>query len=335
MADLLGLAKPDARVAVIDFVGSFCPITLEHVMCLVEAQNILGGERAPAVAAPEFKPYDAVIAHIRVNSDESTAAKLHEKNELAITSKDRRDLCKLATSAHDLWIKVSQRSPEDWIAELQRRFPQQQYTIWRLNGADDVVRHQKWRNASASTPFITMDRPGHTQEVLNAIHSGHVAPHHFLVGRQLPDISSSAARRALAQADAAEIGRLLHPDVAKWCRQHSPWARALPSTRAVPAATAAVEPVARTESHTYSEPPSAPDSWTKDGVSAFLHEIGLRTHRTASIPSFVSCPAQCCAVCLLPSNPCTAQCYAVCRLQRSWWRCFAIIRSTGRCSLTW
>ena len=40
---------------------------------------------------------------------------------------------------------------------------------------------------------------------------------------ELPDISSSAAREALARGDRARAAALLHPAVLAWCEEHGPW----------------------------------------------------------------------------------------------------------------
>ena len=47
----------------------------------------------------------------------------------------------------------------------------------------------------------------------------------FIMGPELPDISSSAARAALCRGDDAAAAALLHPAVLAWCQRHGPWKR--------------------------------------------------------------------------------------------------------------
>merc|ERR1711908_152569 len=83
-----------------------------------------------------------------------------------------------------------------------------------MNGADDVEKYGKWRNAGPRNRMITMGRPGFTESVKRGAQSVRVAAEDFILGPELPDISSTAARDACAHADIDTALQLLHPAVA-------------------------------------------------------------------------------------------------------------------------
>ena len=281
----LASLPPSASVAVVQFVGSFCPITLGHVQCLQEAKKMLMEPNAFEMRR------SAVIATIHVNSDAHVSEKLRGQGEPSLSASNRRHLCRLATDEHASWIRVVNEG-EDFLKELKARYRQLQFTVWKLNGADDVVKYQKWQSAGPQTPHITMGRPGVPMHQLQA----HVGPH-FKVGPELPDISSSVARSALAQGDYDQVQSLLHPRVDHWCKKMGPWQPAAtpgPAPRPVQTTVASPhtteqQPRARQRVPAVAVPSPAAlavtegagganpvvKAWTTDGVSAFLCEIGL------------------------------------------------------------
>merc|ERR1719226_349513 len=89
-----------------------------------------------------------------------------------------------------------------------------------MNGADDVAKYRKWVGAGPKHRMITMGRPGFTERVRAGIASAGVAPQHCVLGPELPDISSTAARDASAAGDAKQ---LLHPAVAEYLLQRDGW----------------------------------------------------------------------------------------------------------------
>merc|ERR1719220_3234213 len=91
-----------------------------------------------------------------------------------------------------------------------------------MNGADDVVKYGKWSWASRRARFITMGRPGYTEGVVKGMKGAGVDPEqgYFILGPELPDISSTAVREALATGDRKALEGLLHPKVAEWCIEH-------------------------------------------------------------------------------------------------------------------
>ena len=53
----LAALPPGSRVAVLDLVGSLCPITTSHLQCLLEARRILTGGTSPVNADGALEPY--------------------------------------------------------------------------------------------------------------------------------------------------------------------------------------------------------------------------------------------------------------------------------------
>ena len=74
----------------------------------------------------------------------------------------------------------------------------------------------RWVDACAQRRYITMGRPGYTDKVLDGAKARGTPSKYFVVGPELPDISSTLAREAIARGDAATLQTLLHDDVAKY-----------------------------------------------------------------------------------------------------------------------
>jgi len=149
--------------------------------------------------------------------------KLHKNGEASLSIDDRRRLVELATSHHP-WLGWEVREG-DSIDALRRRFPKLRFDHFVMNGADDVVRHAKWRLASPTRRFLTMGRPGATEAVREGMLAAGLAldDPNFVLGPELPDISSSEARRALAAGDVRTAGEMLDPQVLAWCVKSGPW----------------------------------------------------------------------------------------------------------------
>merc|ERR1719263_2224755 len=73
-----------------------------------------------------------------------------------------------------------------------------------------------------------MGRPGDTDEVVRAaLRAGvDLDAGRFIMGPELPDISSSEARKALARGDLTAAARCLHPSVLAWCHEAAVWSDA-------------------------------------------------------------------------------------------------------------
>ena len=219
------------RVAVLDYLESFCPITLGHVQCVVEAQKILTGD-SPPLGDVKFEPFAASISLIWVNGDSFVRRSL-----LPRPCRDRHMLQCAVRWPRSSWVHCVNVNLGQWLQGLQRKFEDLQLSVWCLNGADDVVKYQKWPYACADSRYITMGRPGHTQLVLDGIRTSKTwRIRQVLPCRSgLPDSSSSTeARVALSQKDthkldtAAPLGHRVVPTTGAVARR----LRCTPSTAA-------------------------------------------------------------------------------------------------------
>lgn len=217
---LAGLPGSGGRVALMYLQGSLNPVTLGHVQMLVEGRKLLldadvCGER-----------FDAVIAVVSVNRDGWVQRKLTpEQQHLFFNARDRSRLVAASTEDYP-WIFAKEEHEEyDWWT-IEERFPQHTIVRYMVNGADDVVKYTKWRYLSIKDydeRFITIGRPGHTHKVKSALkkriaekfsHTPELAAQRFLIGPELPAISSTAAREAALRNDRQALLQLLHPIVA-------------------------------------------------------------------------------------------------------------------------
>lgn len=213
-----------SRVALLDFLGSLCPITTCHVRCLVEARRILTGEALPVNADGALQPYAACLGAVSVNSTAHVRSKLLRAGEEALSERDRLHLCQLATASEASWIRVG-TSADTWAKALAAAFPALRFVVWALNGADDVVRYRKWEWATPARPFITMGRDGHTGPIIKAIRRKReqLASDVFVLGPDLPGVSATEARSALRLADDAMLKTFLHLDVTAWLQRYGPY----------------------------------------------------------------------------------------------------------------
>lgn len=211
---------PDgASVAMIVMLGSLCPITLGHVQCYVEARRMLLDKSGMGAARPaRLEHFDECIGLVWLNGDGMVSAKLEDKGQKTIYFSDRRHLVTLATAEYP-WLCYDDFSLE---TELPKRWPNLRFTEFDMNGADDVVKYEKWRFVGPDCRRITIGRPGSTAAVLDGMRSSGVDPDdgYFFLTPDLPDISSTAARDASARGDIKTLLTMLHPAVADWllCR---------------------------------------------------------------------------------------------------------------------
>ena len=223
--DLSGLGidglPPGSRVAVLSYLGSFCPITLGHAACIVQAQRVLCGQ-APPLGGVSFSPYSACVCCVSVNSDRYVTDKLAKLGSASLSKDQRLHLCALALKAYP---SIRLEEPRQFMSELKRCFPRLEFTLWFLNGADDVVKHKKWLASTTDQRFITIGRGSDTKKVLDGIKAAGTAPDHCLVAPETSVASSSDARAALLAGDTVLANSLLHPDVADWCWSDGPYRR--------------------------------------------------------------------------------------------------------------
>eukprot|EP00756_Hemistasia_phaeocysticola_P025076 Hpha_TRINITY_DN15987_c2_g3::TRINITY_DN15987_c2_g3_i1::g.72304::m.72304 len=207
------------RVAVVTLKGSLCPISRGHVQMFEESRRVLEAEGVHG------RPYDYVLGYILLNGDHRVGPKMAEAGSVHLNKEERRELVGIATSKLD-WLGYSdldwegRKCPEKAVAEEVRRFLAPSGSTvdhYYLNGADDVVKYRKWEWTGPFNRFITMCRPGYTETLLLEMRKQGVIPSpYFLIGPELPDISSTEARAALKRGDLATATKLLDEGVVAW-----------------------------------------------------------------------------------------------------------------------
>ena len=220
MAETLSKQPEGASIAVVTLLGSLCPITSGHILAFVEARKLcLGadGVRRPA----RLERFDEAIGFISLNGDRSVDAKLNRKGLDSLTQQERRALVHLAI-AEIPWMGTEEKEGGS-MSELRATWPHLTFTQFIMNGADDVRKYRKW--TWTDQRLLTMGRPGDTEHVVHAAQRDGVdlEAGQFIMGPELPDVSSSDARLALCRGDVNRAAEMLHPDVLAWCVQHGPW----------------------------------------------------------------------------------------------------------------
>jgi len=227
-APLLDALPKGSHVAVITMTGSCCPVTLAHIQCFVEARRILLGE----VAHPgRMEHFEEVLGFLSLNSDGHVSSKLNEKRLPYICYEDRAKLVQLATE--DLpWMNFNRTREHAVVKVLATHWLDLDIVRFTLNGADDVLKYEKWKGCSANQRSIAMGRPGLTERLCVEVRQAGIDTEKgwFILGPELPDISSTAVRKALGGGNMTALDGLLHPRVAQWCLSEGPY-KPKPGTR--------------------------------------------------------------------------------------------------------
>lgn len=211
---LLDELREGSFVALITMTGSCCPVTTAHYMAFECSRQLLMGD---GLTRPTREQFAEVLGLLSLNGDRHVGEKLHAKGMPSIPYVDRAQLVDMAT-ADVPWMSFNptrEHIAADW---MQRRWPTLRFIRYALNGADDVFKYQKWRSSAPDQRFVTMGRPGFTEKVILGAkrHGVDLDQGYFIVGPELPDISSTAVRRALQEGDGQALEGLLHPSVAAW-----------------------------------------------------------------------------------------------------------------------
>ena len=221
MAGLLAAAPDGSTVAVVSMLGSLCPVTLGHVRMFEEARAVLC-DHMPRTCALAPRPaalpaYHEMLGFFRLNGDYHVSSKLSQKGLAALPAEQRAELIELAT-ADVPWLACQGRGggAEATVQALAALWPRLVFTHFDMNGADDVVKYAKWQ--WTGTRQLAMGRPGATANMVALARAAGTDMDNgfFIVGPELPDVSSSAARQAVAAADTAALATLLHPRVTAW-----------------------------------------------------------------------------------------------------------------------
>jgi hypothetical protein len=226
---LLDRLSANVRVAVVTMTGSVCPVTLAHIKAFIESRKLL---LSPNPGQQHKDGFSDVIGFLSLNPDSRVRAKMSEKGEKHISLQDRAQLVKLATADHP-WLAYNPSFEFEAVRSLTKRWPKITFVHYHLNGADDVVKYQKWLGCGPNYRFITIGRPGETDKVLQGVAKAGIdlSRGYFIMGPELPDISSTAVRQALRERDVAWLRKLLHEDVMKWCVSNGPYQPPEPKTQ--------------------------------------------------------------------------------------------------------
>jgi len=222
LPSLLADLPDGSHIAVVTMTGSCCPVTLAHVQCFMEARRLLLAE---AARPRRMEVFQEVLAFLSLNGDAHVSSKMRQKNEPYIQYKDRAMLVELACS--DLpWMSFNAGRENAVAVAVQRAWPKLHVVRFSLNGADDVLKYQKWRHCSREHRLITMGRPGgYTEKLKTAIRRAGIDPEegNFIVGPELPDVSSTEVRRVCRMGDVECLSQLLDSRVAAWCLNEGPY----------------------------------------------------------------------------------------------------------------
>eukprot|EP00546_Thalassionema_frauenfeldii_P009850 CAMPEP_0178918120 /NCGR_PEP_ID=MMETSP0786-20121207/13646_1 /TAXON_ID=186022 /ORGANISM="Thalassionema frauenfeldii, Strain CCMP 1798" /LENGTH=202 /DNA_ID=CAMNT_0020591787 /DNA_START=189 /DNA_END=794 /DNA_ORIENTATION=- len=168
-----------------------------------------------------LEKFDLVLGYISLNRDNYVLRKFQRNKEPSLNIEQRSLLVSMAIE-DTAWLGMEEEEGE-MVSLLQTQWSYLNFIHFSMNGADDVVRYRKWLYASKEQRFITMGRPGETENVLKGIEKFPVNPTYFVLGPELPDISSTDARKAIKSRNEAELERFLHSSVADWCLKNGPW----------------------------------------------------------------------------------------------------------------
>ncbi|CAE7742360.1 unnamed protein product [Symbiodinium sp. CCMP2456] len=143
------------------------------------------------------------------NSDRHVDEKMLRQNEKSVSYADRADLVRLA-SAEVPWMDFNPGREAHVIGRLQAVWPHLQFVRFLLNGADDVVKYQKWQLASPEKRYITIGRPGFTEKVEHGARRDGVAlDQGFFIlvpgGSEVSDVSSTLVRDLLRKGDRCRL----------------------------------------------------------------------------------------------------------------------------------
>ncbi|KAL7566166.1 hypothetical protein ACA910_011241 [Epithemia clementina (nom. ined.)] len=180
-----------------------------------------------------------MLGFISLNSDAYVERKLRKRRDFDghfLDIEKRTTLVKMALS--DLsWMSVEDQEGIS-VDSLRKKYPHLKFARITMNSADDVVRSRKWEWAGKPTRrrgggaavdehnsrFITMGRRGDTERVLEGMKEyGIKSNPYFIIGPELPAISSTQARAAFAARDREMLHDLLHPQVTEWCLEKGSW----------------------------------------------------------------------------------------------------------------
>lgn len=195
--------------------GALCPVHRCHVDALHCAKRWIEGERLGIVVGGYLAP--------------SSDSYVRGKNGPQAMSLSRRvDCCKLATNKSEFVhvLDWGWGSASTIVSSLRRRLSESfplasPIQVWLVAGADHAYRHRLYAYADSFMPTIAIGRKGDSAKLRDALRKDGVCASKFfhLCPTELPGVSSTGIRAALASGDWDVASSHLHPDVLAYLRR--------------------------------------------------------------------------------------------------------------------
>merc|ERR1712046_181121 len=199
-----------------------------------DARNVICGEDGKCTAPEDLEAFSEAIGFMGCNNDGHIQRKLQRLNPPVheiIPYESRQMLVELATQEYDwLWFK---EKPFEAFEELQRQPSQLHIKHFEVIGADNSLYTKPWRRVTDTERIILMGRPADpgenngTEAMHRAMRKDNydiTSTSKCIMGPELADISSTAARKALWAGDVERLRKLLHPAVMDWNLNEGPYA---------------------------------------------------------------------------------------------------------------
>ena len=130
----IGGSGTQIHIGVVTMMGSFCPVTLGHIQCFVEARKLLLAGTSPA------GQHHIVVGYLRLNGDSHLQHKFSGSGDVPLAYSDRKMLINLATQDMP-WLETSDYSSRHDVEALRRRYGHWAvFHHFEMNGADDVCK---------------------------------------------------------------------------------------------------------------------------------------------------------------------------------------------------
>eukprot|EP00927_Polykrikos_kofoidii_P087008 TRINITY_DN9923_c0_g1_i1.p1 TRINITY_DN9923_c0_g1~~TRINITY_DN9923_c0_g1_i1.p1 ORF type:complete len:294 (+),score=15.73 TRINITY_DN9923_c0_g1_i1:121-1002(+) len=231
-AALLKSLPEGSYVAVVTMTGSCCPVTLGHIQGFIESRRILRSECREQYQSMEH--FAEVLGLLSLNGDSHVANKMQASGVPHICFEDRSKLVEIACAEHD-WLSLNPFPESMAVRSLVSAWSSIRFVHYRMNGADDVIKYEKWEYVTKAQRGIVMCRPGYTEELMEWLHRAKVdlSSGLFIVGPELPDISSTDVRKHLYSKNTDALAELLHREVMEWCLSRGPYRSRLSNSPAV------------------------------------------------------------------------------------------------------
>lgn len=201
--NLLEQLPTASRIAVVTMTGSFCPVTKGHIAMFSEARDML----------MQKHNFDACVGFISLNSDEHVSNKIGVHNQYMMTEEYRVALIDVAT-AYMPWL-ISWPYDALPTRPLQQKYQGLHFEHFTMNGADDVLKFEKWQYASPENRYLTMGRTCSIDLLQQQMdRAKYTWNKNFLLGPGITDmngydISSSNVRKALSTRDFEQLQKVI------------------------------------------------------------------------------------------------------------------------------